>query len=383
MKLFTPAAKSSRGFSLVEIGLSLLLLVSVTGFIAVQTGEYFRSLKERNNSEHFAEVVAATRDYFKKKYSFCPTSASPAPADCFNDGEARIIMLGTSSSSNGDGTLIGEGALRRNFRDTNGYRQSYRVLAYQEPRSNPVDPPRPLRVMVMTEGGNDIPYVSLYTMARQIGSAGGFMSDRAPYVTSQIYGAENGWTSPVSYWSSRFPSVNFSSGHLFADLSVGTSNVLTDYLYRNEVPGYPEANEMNTNIGMNNNDIVNLGPEQSDGSGFRASEGVYEVSIRAPGQTIAKPVCYNAATGPSEVDPKQPVQTARIYVSAVALAESNGSPISGFRAYATDVGASWTIGLMVRRFPLPGDPVPAGFPAGTGWVDVNYGYLLVMTKCES
>lgn len=214
-----PCLRRERGFSLVQFAI-LTVVVAVGGFFGLTEGlSYLKDKREERTAQIMVKIADATRAYLKKNYSMCAAPPVASRQFCFRDNEARIIEIGIGRSASGDGTLIGEESLPKDADLDVGFDQTVKILAYQEPRSNPSDPSKPLYVLLLTQGGNPIPNGSLFSIARRMGTGGGFISDKAPFNTANIYGSEGAWMTPVAFWSSRFPSVKFEAGHIAYSLS--------------------------------------------------------------------------------------------------------------------------------------------------------------------
>lgn len=76
----------------------------------------------------------------------------------------------------------------------------------------------------------------------------------------QIIGAFGGWQRNLS----DFTMVSVADPQFAVSIMLNDTSVTADYLYRNEIPGQPQLNRMNTDIDMNNNDINNVANLNAD-----------------------------------------------------------------------------------------------------------------------
>jgi len=81
-----------------------------------------------------------------------------------------------------------------------------------------------------------------------IGTNGGYV-----FSSSQARGAQGTWQMNINPYQSAGAGLN--TGRVVATQYYADGQLIADYLYRNQVPGMPEANRMNTAIDMNGNNI--------------------------------------------------------------------------------------------------------------------------------
>ncbi|MHB1287472.1 MAG: shufflon system plasmid conjugative transfer pilus tip adhesin PilV [Leptospirales bacterium] len=118
---------------------------------------------------------------------------------------------------------------------------------------------------VVTQGGNPPSGAHINQLATLIGAQGGFVppSDLAtlPGIcgTNCFQGAGNAWRAPFS----QYPFTGVGPGSLISLQSYNANNLPQDFLYRSNVPGFPQANQMQTNINMNGNNLDNAGTVQT------------------------------------------------------------------------------------------------------------------------
>lgn len=124
---------------------------------------------------------------------------------------------------------------------TNPYGQTWQVQVLQPT-------PNSLQALVVAVGGNALPDKTAALIAKYVGQPGGIIpkNDTGTYPSGAgaAYGNYGGWQIPTAYYQ-------VSGGHPAALLTVTNGQVANNYLYRNAVPGQPQLNQMNTELGMN------------------------------------------------------------------------------------------------------------------------------------
>ncbi|MFZ6774449.1 shufflon system plasmid conjugative transfer pilus tip adhesin PilV [Undibacterium sp. SXout7W] len=118
-----------------------------------------------------------------------------------------------------------------------------------------------LDVLVVTTGGDKIATKDIAAVAAEAGPGNGYILD-AGTGTTQAQGAS--WaldaTALGSFAGSCLTGTTDDSGHLASALFFDSPGQLsTDFLYRNQIPGRPELNTMNTPMRMANNAVVVAG----------------------------------------------------------------------------------------------------------------------------
>ena len=118
---------------------------------------------------------------------------------------------------------------------------------------------------VVTQGGNSPSGSHINQLATLIGAQGGFVPPSSlstlPGIcgTNCFQGAGNAWHATFS----QYPFTGVGPGSLIALQSYNANNLPQDFLYRSNVPGFPQANQMQTNINMNGNNLDNTGTVQT------------------------------------------------------------------------------------------------------------------------
>ena len=118
---------------------------------------------------------------------------------------------------------------------------------------------------VVTQGGTPPAGSHLNQLATLIGAQGGFVPTSDIQSLPGICGTNcyqgSGGTWKASF--SQYPFTGVGPGSLIALQSYNSNNLPQDFLYRSNVPGFPQANQMQTNINMNGNNLYNAGTVQT------------------------------------------------------------------------------------------------------------------------
>ena len=118
---------------------------------------------------------------------------------------------------------------------------------------------------VVTQGGTAPAGSHLNQLATLIGAQGGFVptSDiqSLPGIcgTSCYQGSGGTWKASFS----QYPFTGVGPGSLIALQQFNANNMPQDFLYRSNVPGFPQANQMQTSINMNGNNLNNANQVQT------------------------------------------------------------------------------------------------------------------------
>lgn len=241
------------------------------------------------------------------------------------DNAATLVAQATATTpvSVTTATLINStpSYLPAGFSSTNAFGQTW-LLQVLQPSANT------LQSLVTTQGGRAVTDVKqLVQIAAQAGAQGGFVPytgqlGDATMTPNNAYGAFGGWRVSLTGYT------NPGSGHLASLLAFGGAQVNNNYLYRVQVPGHPELNQMQTALDMTGNDINNIGNANATqahltGTGASntacASAGAIRTSTTGTGLVIC-----SASTGVWE-----PIGTAVANVT-------NGMPCNNNGQIATD-----------------------------------------------
>lgn len=374
--------KKSRqsGFTLLEmlitltvIGILMPLVYQVwhTGFIAEQ---------QNHAADQLRQVNSAVDAYVKRHFETLLTSASPSSGP-------QITVA----------QLIDDGLLPDGFRNSNIWGQSYEIYV-RRPHENT------LNTITITRGGRaheeGDPFATLVVpgAAMRLGGAGGFVPTGAlPGQTEgTLHGTAGGFILDLAALGIASPG----PGHLGAYSAFDEYDLGTDYLYRGEVPGHPEYNQMTTELDMTGHGIENVGSVQyvsrtvTDGESCSDEDegkmfldelqGMYLCrngqlvlmadtgnstqfkmsTVANNGDLIDKPSCAPGTnTSP------------QIYVApAIASSGAQSPPMAALQASATSVSSTqWQVHLRVLNTTNE-----------NSWVypDANYGRVMVFSTCS-
>jgi type II secretory pathway pseudopilin PulG len=186
---------------------------------------------------------------------------------------------------------------------------------------------------VVTQGGNPPSGAHINGLATLIGTQGGFVppSDLAglPGIcgTNCFQGAGNAWHATLS----QYPFTGVGPGSLIALQSYNANNLPQDFLYRSVVPGFPQANQMQTNINMNGNNLDNAGTVQT--SNLASPDGYVNMN----GQTLG--------AGTLETTSALPINLTGNHGVCVTISQPPAEGQSTFGSYP--VNACLPMGQMV------------------------------------
>lgn len=230
MKL-NKAMDNARGVTLLEMLIALVVMASIAVGVAQLSNKAGEDAEISVVAAHTRAVGDAANAYIKDNY-----------------GAIAAIATATQPVLIRIQDLVAAGRLQPGFSPTNGRGQSACVLVLQ-PSSYK------LTGLVVTEGGEAFDDIALGQLAATIGGAGGAIYSTD---TSTVRGAIGGYEFPIgafangNHLSQRCDgssgAVAITQGHAAMALwyADGPGNEST--LYRNEVPGNPQLNTMNTPI---------------------------------------------------------------------------------------------------------------------------------------
>jgi hypothetical protein len=371
--------RTQGGFTSLEIlgGVVVFLLLLPVLASLVESG--LDSMKKRAVADHLAKVADAASSYCKEHWAGLVASTSATTA-------ASITL----------NQLRADGFLPSGFQNTNAWGQTYGIYALQPATGE-------LQTVVLTTGGrgagegksflnSDVP-----SCAAEIGGAGGFIptGDVPGQPTGLLQGVYGGWS--INLAATNIP--NPGPGHIGALISLRDGDLGKDFLYRIEVPGHPELNEMATELDMTDHAIENVREVQFESHSlsdmgacdpsregrvfFDPSVGLYvcrngqpeviadtgnsmflkDATIVRDGDYISKPTC-----------PPGTGTLPHIFVAPAMFAEGSVSkPLVAVQCWATDHGSRWQVHMRVRNADT-NDP----------WVSppAGYGRIMALVTCD-
>ncbi|MFB0936063.1 MAG: shufflon system plasmid conjugative transfer pilus tip adhesin PilV [Propionivibrio sp.] len=225
--------RSQRGVTLLELLVTLGIIGAVMAGVAKLADQYIDDTKGALTAQQMVTVGNAAQAYIKDNYTTVMANATATtPA---------IITVPM---------LTAAGYLQSGFSTTNNYGHSVCVLVLEPTANN-------LNALVVAEGGTAIDDLTLGSIASGIGAAGGGIYASAP---TTLRGAMGGWSTAVGNFANANASnlkcdgtagtPTLAAGHPIMALWFANGDITSGFLYRNDVPGRPELNTMNTPIIM-------------------------------------------------------------------------------------------------------------------------------------
>jgi len=361
------------GLTLIEVALAMAIILSSIPFIVQLIEDQTEDVAARAAGEQLSRVIEASRAFMldNNRYSTAVSAATPTSPWTFNINDLRT-----------------NGYLPPGFAAANVWSQGYQMYALNPSGQN-------LEVFIVTTGGRGYDSAQpdfgtqIVPKAAQIaGAEGGYVAtgEQAGEDPNTFIGAFGGWSKDIS--ATAIPSPG--AGHLAGMLYFEGGELGKDYLYRHDVAGSPELNEMKTVLDMDGNriDMGNADVGGGDGEGARSvnlenreasdfscadnddlagrifydrNEGIYlcrmgekrriydfndgakpavaDMGVVTPAADVAKPIMGpNGSRCPSGLSPS-------IHTSATWMSNDSGSsePMAAFQTWANDNGSDWTV----------------------------------------
>ena len=367
------------GFTIVEMLIVLAIIAMLMPSVYDLWRSNFIAFQQGLAADQMRQVNEAANAYVKRNFETLLSSATPS------SGPQISIQ-----------NLIDDDLLPDGFRNSNIWGQSYEIYV-RSPHENTLNTITITRGGREHEEGDSFATLTVPGAALQLGGAGGFVPTGAlPGQTDgTLHGAAGGFILDLAALGIASPG----PGHLGAYSAFNEYDLGTDYLYRSEVPGHPEYNQMETSLDMTGHDIENVGSiqyvsrtvadgetctEADEGKMFLdEDQGMYlcrnnQLVLLADtgnstqfktstfvnnGDKVAKPSC---APGTDTVP--------QIYVAPAIVSSGEQSPsMASIQAWATSVSdTEWQVHLRVLNT-----------SSSDAWIypDSNYGRVMVFTTC--
>jgi len=234
-----------RGMTLIEVLAALAIGAVLLAGLAGLVERSLDDMKGQQAGYFQAQVVDATRRYLEANASALATQTPTA---------ATVLPITLAQLRAGK-------FLSDAFADTNPYRQSICVLVR---RPDPVNYAGQFDALIVSAGGDRIGDKDLPVVAMQAGSGGGYVASSAPGVArGASWQMQTTAFRGVTCAGSAAPALQGTAadaGHLVSSLFYdGAAQQAADFVYRNRVPGRPEANRMNTPLRFGADAIVIAG----------------------------------------------------------------------------------------------------------------------------
>lgn len=375
--------KRQKGSFLVEVVIGLIIISLGAVAMIKMISSDAENVKAKATAARMTEVVTAVINYVRARYQNIDQAITA------NGGNPITINMTGGTCSGLTPSIQACGYVTPSFRNINSYNQTHDVGIRRTASGI-------LEVIIGTEGGFPIPDNILPRIASRVGDKGvngGYILSTAP---TSVQGAYGNFT--IANVGATFPGITSTGGHLVANLGFETGSLLNDYLYRVEIPGHPEANQMFTDLHLDgggtphdingiktltaqdgvfsdNLDVTNKatfgadvdvnGKTESDDfiissmNNQNVSKGVYYAGIHENNDTVTKPTC------PLGMNPQ-------IFAVPSMFSDSGtGGSLSAVQTTATNVNATtWRVRLRVRT------------EAGWTYPSAAYAKIMVITKCN-
>lgn len=335
-----------RGFTLIEIAIVLGLVLIAIPLAASYAKDYTDSLVNRATADYQVRFTDAVIQYIK-------------------DNNAAVKSVATASSPAVITTIMlkNTGYLLPGFGDLNPFGQTLAARILQ-PVAGKLD------TVVVSTGGTTIDERNLRHIAEAMGAlgSGGYISVLDTATAVGVFGK---WKIKIADYG-----VSPGAGHLVNLLSFQNETLVSDYLYRNAVPGQPQLNQMNTPLIMASVQTVGascsvVAAIAQDGNGMVIScqNGTWQPQGSAywkePVSTYASlPTCTASSIGQTRIVQYPSVGSgSRAYScngsnwNALAIDDAGNLVISGTASLATLAG---NLQLDASTIVNVGDQCPRG-----------------------
>lgn len=222
-----PTRRRQAGAALLEHLFAAVIIAGGLGMLSVLSFEQSSDTKDAVVAQQTRTVLDATKAYVEANFAAVETNAQAAAN--------RIIEIPVS-------TIQAANYLAPTFQNTNAYGQSYTTFVRWLANNR-------LEVIVPSRNGVAIPEGRVPRIAALIGSNGGYVAS-----SSLARGAQGAWQMNITPYQTA--GAGLATGRVLATQFYADGQLIADYLYRNQVPGMPEANRMYTAIDMNGNNIA-------------------------------------------------------------------------------------------------------------------------------
>ena len=368
------------GFTLIELVIALTVIGVLMPIVYQHWQIGYIAEQQSHAADQLRQVNDASDAYIKRHFDTLLSSTTPS------SGPQITIDQ-----------LVNDGLLPEGFRNSNIWGQSYEIYV-RKPHENT------LNSITITRGGREhkegdsFATLTVPGAALRLGGAGGFVPTGAlpGQQDGTLHGAAGGFILDLAALGIASPG----PGHLGAYSAFDEYDLGTDYLYRGEVPGHPEYNQMQTELDMTGHGIENVGSVQyvsrtvTDGESCSTEDegkmfldelqGMYLCrngmlvlmadtgnstqfkmsTVANNGDLIDKPSCAPGTnTSP------------QIYVApAIASSGAQSPPMAALQAWATSVSSTqWQGHLRVLNTTNE-----------NSWIypDANYGRVMVFSTCS-
>ncbi|CCO24030.1 shufflon system plasmid conjugative transfer pilus tip adhesin PilV [Maridesulfovibrio hydrothermalis] len=370
------------GIGLLDALAGILILALILPTLASLANRGVEHIRQKNVSSHLAAVMNAASAYAKEHYADLITSSTASAATAVTMSQLRS-----------------GGFLSSGFQDLNGWGQRYGIYVLQPSAGD-------LQVIVLTYAGRtdsanekEFSTAIVPATAAMLGGSGGYIptGDLPGQSATELRGSYGGWTVNLAGTDIPIPT----AGHIGGRAFLREEDINKDFLYRVEVPGHPELNEMSTELDMTDHAIENVkeiqfeqhtitdidaagfcgDPDKEGRVFFDKAVGLYicrdgepqiiadtgnsqlfkDATYAVDGELIPKPICPPGVTS-----------APRIFVAPAVFAEgAMSNAFVAVQSWATSEGDFWRVHLRVKNIRDEWVSPPAG-----------YGRVMVLTTCN-
>ncbi len=253
--------QAQDGFSLLEI-LLVVGVVATLGLGIIQLTNGWAN-QERNLSaaRHLRIVHHAAESYIRDNFNAIMTALTTGTGVL----EIPIDDAGGSTFYLKEGNTY----LSSTFNASNSYRQTVTVLV-RNASITPAPEDQRIEAVVVTSG-RPLALEDAIDAAQAAGGSGGLIAgiDAGTYGINDFGSVYGSWTTSLTnyaglLWDDTNLPLDPDQAHLAVLIEINYKNIVSDYLYRVEVPGVEDANRMQANLDMNNNTITNTAQLAAD-----------------------------------------------------------------------------------------------------------------------
>mgnify|MGYP001002419085 CR=1 FL=1 len=291
----------AAGFSILEVIIALLVVAALVPFVTSAIFKRQQDVKEQAAAQQLTAFAKGASYYLRENFNSLYAAA----------GSGTVAVPAA--------TIVAAGNLPSSFQIANGYRQTHCMLVRRSPSATPTR--NLIEAFAVTEGGSDIEPTRLPFVAAMAGGPGGAIELVSGAAT--IRGAYGGYALPAGpYAAANCSGTAITPGRLAYALFFDNQHLIADYLYRYQVPGYPEANTMHANIDMSGNNIVNANEVQAtalvdrNNSSFRVEPAGNSLINNLTANSITARIYCDRDNPTYCVDPASTSRILDIYVDA-------------------------------------------------------------------
>ena len=228
----------SRGFTLIEVAVAIIVLLGALGFVTSQVMSYTERTTNKAEAQYLQTVAKAGSQYIADNFTSLQASSSANTATVVTHAQlvaGNYLPAGFSAQS------------------PYGLNFSLRVI---EPSAGKLE-----GIIRTTRSASGVRLTGqqLRRIASEIGAAGGYVENSGP--NADATGAYGAWSRDLTPWGGS-PHAD----QLVVALFMEDRAQQDTYLHRSSTPGRPELNRMSADIDMGDNDVRNVNDVLASGS---------------------------------------------------------------------------------------------------------------------